>query len=207
MNAVMPAGEASAIVKSERQSRRDALSRVVDRNPHGKLADKARLLISDMDQFDDWVAEAGGEEGLVGFICARVASGESLREWCESYALDRGLVWAMLSETQDRLDRFYRAKEGIAEDYVAEVVGISDEQAVCYTAQGTAFDPDVARDKLRIDTRLKAAALYNRARYSDKAQGGVGGNVTVQIMQFGSGESPEAIAARVKGRTLDATPE
>ncbi len=190
---VLPAAEASAIVKSERQSRRDALTRVVDRNPVGKLAAKARLLISDMDQLDDWVAEAGGEDGLIGFICARVASGESLREWCESYALDRGLVWAMLSETQERLDRYYRAKEGIAEEYVGEAVPISDEEG------------DAARDKLRIDTRLKVAGLYNRQRYSDKAQGSGGGNVTVQIMQFGKGESPQAIAARVKGETYAAS--
>ena len=202
----MPSAEASAIVRSERQMRREALSRVVDRNPGGKLADKARLLIDDMDQLDDWVAEAGGEEQLVGFICARVASGESLREWCEQYALDRGLVWAMLSETEDRLARYYRAKEGMAEEYVGEAVAISDEQNEVIKENGQPFDPDVPRDKLRIDTRLKVAGMYNRQRYSDKAQGGGGGNVTVQIVQFGKGESAQAIAARVKGQTY-AAPE
>ena len=112
----------------------------------------------------------------------------------------------MLSETEDRLARYYRAKEGMAEEYVGEAVAISDEQNEVIKENGQPFDPDVPRDKLRIDTRLKVAGMYNRQRYSDKAQGGGGGNVTVQIVQFGKGESAQAIAARVKGQTY-AAPE
>lgn len=202
--ATLPAASASAIVKSERILRRDALRSVVDRNPGGKLAAKARLLISDLDQLDEWIAEAGSEDALIGFICARVASGETLREWCESYALDRGLVWSLLSETQERLDRYYRAKEGVAEEYVGDAVSISDEQNGVVKENGQTFDPDVPRDKLRIDTRLKVASMYNRQRYSDKGGGTGGGNITVQIVQFGRGEAPEAIAARVKGQVHEA---
>ena len=162
--------EARAVVVGERESRRAMLRAVVERNPGGRLARKAEVLLLDLTVLEDRIAEAGGEEELVFLICAQVASGCTLSEWCKHYCIERGLVWAFLTEKEERIARYYRALEGVADEYYGESVGIAD---------GSDADK-VAVDKLRIDTRMKVASKYANGRFGDKPVGvAVQNNITI----------------------------
>jgi hypothetical protein len=173
-------GELREAVKSIRAEWREKLSLASRVSPTSKLGKRAGVLMLDMDILDDRIAEAGGEENLVFIICAQVASGVTLTEWCEHYALQRGLVWALLSEKDEWMQRYYRALEGVADGYYGEVVKISDEQNEVTTESGKTFDPDVQRDKLRIDTRMKVASKYANGRFGDKPVGvAVQNNITI----------------------------
>lgn len=55
-----------------------------------------------------------------------------------------------------------------ADDLAHEALEIADEQKEAVRADGTRFDPEVPRDKLRADTRLKLAAKWDRARYGER---------------------------------------
>lgn len=117
---------------------------------------KAHALFLDRGRFKEWVEENGGEDGLLTFVVAQVASGVSLRVLSESYVVDYGLLWAWVSEDSERLSRYELAQRGVAEYYVSEAPDIADN-----------LEGDVARDKLRIDTRLKVAAKWNKQRYGE----------------------------------------
>jgi len=180
MELTLPAEAASATVKSEFEARRAALREVQLRNPNGRLAKKAGVLMLDIDAFEDRVKEAGGDEGFLYFVTAQVASGVTLRAICDHYLLEYGLLWAWMGAVPERLARYEIALRGLADSYVAETVAISDEQNEVVKENGQTFDPDVARDKLRVGTRLKVAGVYDRKRFgTEKAS--VGGQVGVVI--------------------------
>lgn len=156
--------------------------------PSSKLAKRASVLMLDYESLDDRVAECGGEENLVFMLCAQVASGVSLKVWCEHYGVDRGLVWALLSENREWLDRYYRAQEGMADEYVGEVVGIAD---------GTLAE-DVQVRRLRIDTRFKVAGKYASSRFGEKSA-----QVNVQVVnQIDSSLGDGALALLDKIRAV-----
>jgi len=193
MNEVMPSGlnmdESRAAVrgtiKSVRQQMREMVAVASRLAPTSKLARKASVLMLDYESLDDRIAECGGEENLVFMLCAQVASGVSLKVWCEHYGVDRGLVWALLSENKEWLDRYYRAQEGMADEYVGEVVGIADGSSV----------EDIQVDTLRIDTRVKVAAKYAGGRFGENRKVEVSGSVGLIAMLAGldSEEPPEPI--------------
>lgn len=174
MNAVVTADERQELreaVKSVRAEWRERLSLASKLSPTSKLAKKAGVLLLDLDIFDDRVAEAGGEEELVFVICAQVASGCTLTQWCEHYVVQRGLVWAFLTETPERYERYCRALEGIADAYVAETIEIADDASrdtIEGPRGGEVLDTEwMARSKLRVDTRFKLAAKYDKKRFGD----------------------------------------
>lgn len=147
-------------IRSERVERRELLSRMVEARPNTKLAKRAGVLLLDMRRFDDWVEECGGEDAAVRFVCAQVASRVGLTEIAAHYVLDRGLLWALLSESEERLGKYYRALRGVADEYVGEVVGIADGSSV----------EDVVVGKLQIDARLKVAEKYDAVRFGKQTR-------------------------------------
>ena len=151
--------EVKAGIKSVRAQWREQATAMQRLSPSTKIGKRASLLMLDIDSLDDRIAEAGGEDALAFLICAHVASGATLTTWCEHYLIERGLVWAFLSENEARLQRYYRALEGVADEYVGEVVGIADN----------ATNENVAVDRLRIDSRLKVAGKYSSARFGEKS--------------------------------------
>ena len=159
------------VIKSTRAEWRERLSLASKLSPTSKLGRKAGVLMLDLDMFEDRIKEVGGEDALVFVVCAQVAGGCTLTEWCNHYGLERGLVWAFLTESEERFERYQRALRGVADEWVGEVVGIAD---------GT--DPEtVAADKLRVDTRFRAAAVYDKARFSDKAGSGMSFGIGVGV--------------------------
>jgi hypothetical protein len=55
-----------------------------------------------------------------------------------------------------------------ADELAHEALEIADEQAEVVKENGETFDPNVQRDKLRADTRLKLAAKWDRSRYGER---------------------------------------
>lgn len=150
--------ELSKAVKSVRAEWRARLSQAARLSPNSKLAKKAGVLLLDLDSLDDRIEEAGGEDELAFVICAQVASGCTLTDWCVHYAIERGLVWAFLTETDERLQRYLRALQGVADEDVSETKAIADG----------ATPEDVGVAKLQIDTRFRRAGKYHRDRFGDQ---------------------------------------
>jgi hypothetical protein len=105
-------------------------------------------------------------------ICERLSDGESLNAICKedrfpSEASVRN--WA-IEDVDGFSSKYTRAREIQADVLVDEIIAIADEQAVCYTDGGTAFDPDVNRDRLRIDARKWFASKVLPKKYGEKIQ-------------------------------------
>ncbi len=162
-------GELRGVVKSIRAEWRDKLSAASRLSPNSKLAKKAGVLLLDMQILEDRIAEAGGEEELIFVICAQVASGVTLTDWCAHYVLERGLVWAFLTEKEEWFERYQRALRGVADHLVSEVVAIADDSSGDTTVGprgGEVMDTEyVARSKIKIDTRMKLAGYYDKTRF------------------------------------------
>lgn len=119
------------------------------------------------------------DESAPNVIFQRLADGETLKEIAKEWQVPRGAFVLWFTTTFPEL---YDAALKVRADEIAhEALAISDEQALAISKQGTPYDPDVPRDKLRVDTRLKLASQWDRARYGAKDNGPVGGGVTVVV--------------------------
>lgn len=152
-------------IRSVRQEWREKLSLASKLSPTSKLAKKAGVLLLDLEIFEDRIAEAGGEEELVFVICAQVAGGCTLTQWCEHYVVQRGLVWAFLTETPERYERYQRALRGVADEFVSETVGI---------ARG-ATDDTLEVNKFQAKTLMDVARVYDKQRFGTPEKGGMSG--------------------------------
>ena len=98
-------------------------------------------------------------------VFQRVAEGESLKEVAKSWQVPVGRFTEWFSNEHAEL---YDAALKVRADQLAhEALEISDEQQAVEKKDGSEFDPDVPRDKLRVDTRLKLASKWDRARYGE----------------------------------------
>lgn len=162
-----------------------------DGRPYG-MPKKAYAVMMDRKRWKDWVAEYGGEDECMAYVCAQVASGVSLKVLSEHYMLDYGLLWEFVSGD---IEKYELAQRGVAEYYVSESVGIADDA-----------DPEfVPHAKLRVETRMKVASRWNRAKYGEVAQTqiNVGANSLVAIL---SG-LPSAQVEAERQEKLEANPE
>ena len=153
----MARNAARGAMRAERAARREALGSVSDLP--GKLSRKAVVMLMGEERFVELVEDKGGEEGFMRFLCAQVSSGVSGRVVCEHYGVEYGLLGSWLSEDGGRLERYYRAQSWAAEGLVE---GALDE----------AWDDgmDVVRSKLRVDTNMRVAGKWNRARFGEKVE-------------------------------------
>jgi hypothetical protein len=65
---------------------------------------------------------------------------------------------------------YARAREDQADTLADEILAISDEQREAVTRDGTIYDPEVHRDRLRIDARKWVAAKLKPRKYGDKVE-------------------------------------
>ena len=97
-------------------------------------------------------------------ICERIANGMSLRKVCaEDAALpDRSTVlrWLAKDEHEAFRGQYARAQDERADFYFEQTMEISDDA-------GTDRD-DIAKARLRVDTRKWVCARMNPKKYSDK---------------------------------------
>ena len=103
-------------------------------------------------------------EEIASIICERIAAGKSLRKVCEEDdALPNiGTVmrWLAKDEYAEFSAQYTRAQENRADVYFEQTMEISD-------AVGTDRD-DIAKARLRVDTRKWVCARMNPKKYSDK---------------------------------------
>ena len=166
-NVTLTAEQSMDVIDGELEFRR-GLRSVVTRNPSGRLAKRASALLLDRDRFDDWVLEFGGEEIAVGYVCAQVISGVSLKTLCEHYVLDAGLLGALMTKRPEYEERLKAAQRWLAETHVSEIVGIADD--VDEEKQA------IAKAGLRIKAREAVAAFYKPERF-----GKVDGSLSVGL--------------------------
>ena len=84
---------------------------------------------------------------------------------CALKGLPRGRVLAFLAEHAGLSEAVKRVLEVQTHALVGEALDVADEQREVFREDGSAYDPDVARDKLRVETRLKIAEKLNRGAY------------------------------------------
>lgn len=186
---------ARGAMRAERDARRRDMAIVAE--GRGRLSRRVGALLLDESIFEDWVAEKGRKleggdyEGrFMRWFCAQVASGVSAGVLCDEYCVDRGLLGAFVSEVPERLEMYQRAQMWAAE-------GLIDDGLEAAWSD----NPDVVRDKLRFDASFKVAGKWNRARYGEEKQQGVGGvpifNVIMPgaVVPEGGAELPPLIQA------------
>lgn len=113
-------------------------------------------------------------------VIQRVIDGESLKSIARAWKIPvlRFVKW--ISDDEKRLFQYESALRIRADEAINEALEISDEQKAVTTENGNTYDPEVPRDKLRIDTRLKIAAMWDKQRYGgEKATGGAGINIII----------------------------
>lgn len=65
---------------------------------------------------------------------------------------------------------YVRAREDQADTLADQIVAIADEQAEVIKEDGSAFDPDVQRDRLRVEARKWVAAKLKPKKYGEKLE-------------------------------------
>lgn len=120
-------------------------------------------------------------------ICAEIAGGDkSLTEVLLAEGMPtRGTFYVWLSRDKELSDKYTRACEQRAEFLADQIVSISDEQSEVVTETGHKFDPDVNRDRLRIDARKWYASKVYPKKYGDKVthQGDAAAPFVVKVIE------------------------
>lgn len=100
---------------------------------------------------------------LAANICARLASGASLRSVCALEGMpSASSVFLWLTKYKDFSDNYAKAQQERSEAMFEEMLEIGDD-----------VEPDaaaVSKAKLRVDTRKWALARMNPKKYGDKVQ-------------------------------------
>lgn len=105
-------------------------------------------------------------------ILARLSTGETLSAICRSEdRFPSREAWLNWCDADEDLRLAYARARELGEDALAEQCNeIAEEDIATYdTEHGTRLDPaDVARQKMRIETRLKLLAIWNPKKYGPK---------------------------------------
>ena len=148
--------------------------------------------------------EQQADPATPGIVFQRLCDGETLRDIAKAWQVPVGLFTQWY--TDKHLTLFDAAMKVRADQLANDALAIADEQKQATDSKGNTFDPEVPRDKLRVDTRLKLAAQWDRARYGAKDSGPAGGGVTV-IVDRSCGGAVEVTAGGVSARIENASPE
>lgn len=97
---------------------------------------------------------------------------ETLKEIAKAWGLPRGrfVEWF----TTKHAGLYDAALKVRAAELADEALEIADEQKEAVGKNGESYDPEVPRDKLRVETRLKLVAKLDRDRYGERAAGSLG---------------------------------
>ncbi len=112
-------------------------------------------------------------------ICERIAAGESLSSICRDDNMpSRETVYSWKAANQAFSDRYARAVEDRAEKLAEEILDIADEKTGDYELKNgvMAFNSEnVARSRLKVDSRKWIASKLFPRKYGDKVQNEVTG--------------------------------
>lgn len=126
-------------------------------------------------RLDGVKADASAPGQIFQRLCERETLAKIAREW--GLPKGRFVEW-FTTEHQALYDA---ALKVVAADLAHEALEVADEQAEVVKENGQTYDPDVPRDKLRVETRLRLAANFDRARYGASKDGAAGGGITVVV--------------------------
>lgn len=103
-------------------------------------------------------------------LVQRLSEGETLKDIAREWEIPYGRLAQWVIEDRERSEQYNVALKVWADALAQECVAIADEQSMVEKRDGGAFDPDVPRDKLRIDTRLRLAGKWDRHRYGEQTK-------------------------------------
>lgn len=114
-------------------------------------------------------------------ICDRLIDGESLNKICsDDHIPSKATIYNWLDDDKRKefLDKYMRARDRQAENFIDECADIADftdkDTITKTTKKGDKYDvPDhewILRSKLRVETRLKLAALLAPKKYGPKQE-------------------------------------
>lgn len=135
---------------------------------------------------------AENESETMDELCQRVSDGDSLKVVCKDWDVPYGKVAAWLIDDPARAEKYATALRLSADALAAEALEIADTTEagtrVKETADGTetVTEDMLGHRKLRIETRLKLASKWDRARYGDSLQVQHSGETVVRLT-FGGG--------------------
>lgn len=144
----------------------------------------------------EWQRFVLTEEGREEFLQRLVGSGD-LDEVCREMDLPRGRVLAFVASHVELSEAARGILEMQAHVMATEALEIADEQKAAVKEDGSEYDPDVPRDRLRVDTRLKLIEKWNRKAYGKVVEHKH--DVTVDL-----GERLRRAMERAAGRVLPA---
>ena len=159
--------------------------------PGQPLTRQSKKILADLMTTDEWWDGA----------LDRIACGDSPKAVADDHAVLFGVFLRWIDADPTRRSAYDAALRIAAEAMAHECRTIADEQNAVDKPGGGTYDPDVARDKLRIETRLKLAGKWDRARYGEKDAGPAGGGVTV-IVQRGPSDSADPAPRLLNDSTL-----
>ncbi len=141
------------------------------------------------------------EPDILTALCERLASGVSEVDVAHDYgvSLRRLGKWLEDADHPERQREYQFALRCYAKKLGTETIQIADEQGEVVRKDGSFMDPDVGRDTLRVNTRLKVAGKLDRALWGEKVD--VSAHLSIGL---------DVLLGRVEdmaeGRTLDVTP-
>lgn len=103
-------------------------------------------------------------------VVQRLSEGETLKQIAKAWEIPYGRFAQWIVEDRERSEQYNGALKVWADSLAQECVAIADEQFEVEKRDGTTYDPDVPRDKLRIETRLKLAGKWHRERYGESTE-------------------------------------
>lgn len=140
-------------------------------------------------------------------IAQRVAEGESLKAVCKLLDVPFSQVRRWISADVGRLDLYEQAQAFYADALADEALAIADHTEegtrTKETADGTETITEdmLGHRKLKIETRLKLAAKWNRGRYGDSLQVQHTGETVVRLT-FGVGGVPDQTLPALVGSSV-----
>ena len=185
--------------------------------PRGKLGERVSLLWGEVRHFDGWVEELGGPECAEAFICAKVWKRDSLESIAAENAQSPALMWAFITETEERFQHYLRAQRGVADALMMSVVRIiegearvlrNDKGEIEYGEDGKPIilESDLSRDKATADIYMKLAAKLDRDRFGEKTQLQLSGTLTLDAV-LGSMEALSAPVPMIRDAEFKREPE
>jgi transposase-like protein len=128
--------------------------------------------------------------GTLAMVAERVAEGETVAGIARAWDVPAGRLMGWVLADGERTRQYEAALRVQAHTRVEEAVGIADAEA-----------GDVARDKLRIETRWKLAAHHAKERYGVQGTGGGGTRVQVVVQRSPALERPVPEAVAIEATT------
>jgi len=119
-------------------------------------------------------------------VFQRVCEGESLKVMAESWKVPKGKFVQWFTTMHG--DLYDAALKVHAAELALDTLGIADEQKEATGPNGKVYDPEVGRDRLRIDARKWIASKFDRDRYGEamKSESKVTVDVSAGLVGFAS---------------------